>query len=207
MGINERGEVVGHAQTGAGSCDWPFQAVSWSASGGITNLGTLGGDYSTASAINNASQIVGDSQINDTSFERHAFLWLPEPAYGLPFGLHDLGTLGGDWNFARGINNLGWVVGQADQAPGDNRAFLWVHGVMIDLNDLIPGGSGWQLVSANDINDRGQIVGRGFLNGQDRAFLLTPVSAIPAASGYGVLAMAAFLIAGGVYVFRRRAGA
>lgn len=47
---------------------------------------------------------------------------------------------------------------------------------MLDLNALIPAGSNWTLNEANDINEHGQIVGRGRLNGQERAFLLTPAS-------------------------------
>jgi probable HAF family extracellular repeat protein len=45
---------------------------------------------------------------------------------------------------------------------------------MLDLNNLIPANSGWFLQAANAINDKGQIVGEGTLNGQIEAFLLTP---------------------------------
>ena len=37
-----------------------------------------------------------------------------------------------------------------------------------------PAGSGWSLSRAQDINDRGEIVGRGIHNGAQRAFLLSP---------------------------------
>lgn len=47
---------------------------------------------------------------------------------------------------------------------------------MRNLNRLIPANSGWQLTVARAINDAGQIVGDGILNGQQRAFLLTPVT-------------------------------
>jgi hypothetical protein len=57
---------------------------------------------------------------------------------------------------------------------GGGRAFLWEGGVMRDLNALIPEGSGWRLVRAQAINERGQITGLGILNGEFRAFLLTP---------------------------------
>ena len=43
-----------------------------------------------------------------------------------------------------------------------------------DLNDLIPSGSGWVLTEAEGINEAGRIVGVGWLNGQQRGFLLTP---------------------------------
>jgi hypothetical protein len=42
------------------------------------------------------------------------------------------------------------------------------------LNDLIPPSSGWVLEYAYDVNDFGQIVGAGSLDGQPRGFLLTP---------------------------------
>ena len=45
---------------------------------------------------------------------------------------------------------------------------------MVDLNTLLPADSGWVLLSANAINDAGQIVGEGTLDGEPRAFLLTP---------------------------------
>jgi probable HAF family extracellular repeat protein/T5SS/PEP-CTERM-associated repeat protein len=86
----------------------------------------------------------------------------------------DLGSLGGDWSHALDINDTGQVVGNARNSISQNRAFLWENGQMKDLNNLIPAGSGWALVSAEAINQSGQIVGFGVINGQTHAFLLTP---------------------------------
>ena len=50
---------------------------------------------------------------------------------------------------------------------------------MYNLNDLIPPGSGWDLIKATDINDAGQIVGFGTATPGSsylRAFLLVPVA-------------------------------
>ncbi|HEY3701676.1 MAG TPA: hypothetical protein VGL32_05420, partial [Acidimicrobiales bacterium] len=47
---------------------------------------------------------------------------------------------------------------------------------MTDLNSLIPAGSGWVLDQARAINDAGQIVGWGTINGHEHAFLLTPTT-------------------------------
>ena len=53
-------------------------------------------------------------------------------------------------------------------------AFVYRNGRMLDLNNLIPPGSGWALTQANGINDAGEIVGYGMIAGQQHAFLLTP---------------------------------
>jgi len=52
--------------------------------------------------------------------------------------------------------------------------FLYDSGNTIDLNTLLPTGSGWELAGAYGINDAGQIAGLGSINGQYRAFLMTP---------------------------------
>jgi len=41
---------------------------------------------------------------------------------------------------------------------------------MNDLNDLIPAGSGWELVTAFGINDAGQIAGTGVINASGTLF-------------------------------------
>jgi hypothetical protein len=46
---------------------------------------------------------------------------------------------------------------------------------MTDLNNLVSSISGWILSWAYDINNKGQIVGVGYHNGDQRGFLLTPV--------------------------------
>ena len=62
---------------------------------------------------------------------------------------------------------------------------------MLDLNSLIPSGSGWALTEAYAINSSGQIVGTGILNGVEHAVLLAdppasvpePSTALPVAVG------------------------
>jgi len=58
---------------------------------------------------------------------------------------------------------------------GGSRAFVYRNGTMLDLNALVPPGSP-QLIYANDIDDRGQIVGQAFdsTTGQLVAFVATP---------------------------------
>jgi uncharacterized membrane protein len=70
--------------------------------------------------------------------------------------LHDLGSLGGGFTVARGLNNRGVVVGLTiDATPpfGDMRAFTWT--VSRGMRAL-PGAPG---SIAYDINDKNQVVG------------------------------------------------
>ena len=112
---------------------------STSSSFTATDLGTLGGSWSVANAINDNGQVVGVSET--TSGERHAFLWQNGT-------MVDLGTLGGSWSFARAINDAGQVVGESEIANGEQRAFLWTPttpgattGTMTDLGTLSPGAA------------------------------------------------------------------
>ena len=94
------------------------------------------------------------------------------------YTITDLGTLGGSLSYAYGINDSGQVVGVSwITGNSTSHAFLYDGGNMIDLNTLLPTGSGWVLKSAYGINDSGQIVGYGSINGSsdERAFLMTPV--------------------------------
>src|SRR5215469_15526134 len=75
------------------------------------------------------------------------------------YTLTDLGTLGGTFSQAFGVNDKGWVVGFAT-TEGDIslHAFLWRRGVMTDLGTL--GGSDpLPSSAANAVNNRGEIVG------------------------------------------------
>lgn len=80
---------------------------------------------------------------------------------------------------ARAINDLGQIVGTrmiVTNSTGVAGAFFYYPGSpAIDLNDTLANGSGWHLLEATDINNLGQIVGNGMLNGQRTSFLLTPI--------------------------------
>ena len=166
LGINDHGQAVGWSLT---DCT-VFHPVLWE-NGSVTDLVGLGGTAdSTAFAINNRGQAIGWSYLSG-DLTKHGFLWNKD------VGMTDLGTLSGDFSSAAwSIDNKGRVVGTSCDASGNCRAFLWQHGVMTDLNSLIPVGSPWFLVEADGINSRGEIVGAAFnaSTGELHAFLATP---------------------------------
>jgi probable HAF family extracellular repeat protein len=75
----------------------------------------------------------------------------------ISYHLTDIGTFGGTWSEALGINNKGQVVGGASRGNGIRRAFLYDDGVMIDMGSLF-GESGESIAAA--INERGQLAGQ-----------------------------------------------
>ena len=105
-------------------------------------------------------------------FRQQAFLWQNgdrQAIDGLAEAVNDQAQVVG-WS--------GCALGAEDRAKGRESpyAFLWQNGELIDLNDLLLPESGWRLTKANDINNHGQIVGHGEIDGKSRAFLLTPIT-------------------------------
>ena len=82
LGINDAGQVVGYCRRG------PHAFITGPNGVGMTDLGTLGGDYSVAYGINDAGQVVGYS--STAAGAHHAFITGPNGV-----GMTDLGTLGG----------------------------------------------------------------------------------------------------------------
>jgi probable HAF family extracellular repeat protein len=135
----------------------------------MTVLPTPAGYSSVASRINERGQIIGRLEPNDASWETwRAALWDKGSVKVLLDQASD----------ARGINNRGQVVGAVLTGSG---GFFYEPGKGVrSLNDLIDTSSGWNIVYAQAINERGQIAGFGC-----KGELCGPVLMNPAADQAG----------------------
>ena len=176
IGINDSGQITGlsgdcfspNFNAGGGT---PQHAVVWQ-NDGVTDIGTLGGSSIFPWAINSRGQVVGQASVpGDTT--THTFLWHK----GV---MRDLGVVPGDTlSAAFGLNDQGQVVG-GSCGPTVTlefgcRAYLWTHGVMLDLNALVSSTPVY-LVFGNDINSKGEIAAYAFdqSNGEFHAALAIP---------------------------------
>ncbi|HEX5473847.1 MAG TPA: hypothetical protein VFX12_04215 [Vicinamibacterales bacterium] len=161
LAINDSGQVAGTSTTTDGS-QHAFRA---NVDGTIDDLGSLStGGMSMASAIDAGGDVVGRSLTAAGAF--HAFRYSDH--------MEDIDTLGSASSNAMGVAGSA-TVGAFQVADGSSHAFVHTHADgMVDLNTRIPADSGWVLQSAVSVNASGQIAGMGMLNGQQRAFRLTP---------------------------------
>jgi uncharacterized membrane protein len=174
--FNQLGQAVGYGQTDQLTGQ---HAVFWNndAKHSIVDLGTLPGDLSSlAWDLNDLGQAVGES---DPPFGRIPTLWNNDAAHtpvALPF------PAGDNFGTANSINSIGQVLGSTAYAtPGTwnttgSHIVIWRDGGVFDLTSLLDPatGAGWTITYAPSINNKGQIVGIGELNGTPTPFLMTP---------------------------------
>jgi probable HAF family extracellular repeat protein len=162
--INERGQIVGASTTSsipnAVTGMPPWDPFLWEKGKGMTDLGTLGGAYGGAQAINNRDQVVGLSSIaadpaacngfpDNNNFNCHNFLWDKGTLIDL-----NTSTIGGKPQFVAAINDAGEIVGWGVFPDAPTDAFLWRNGVATDLGNL-----GDCFSSGHAINSDSQVVG------------------------------------------------
>ena len=148
---------------GGGEQGWLFH---------VTDLGTLGGDMSTALAVNDSGHVVGWSRLEGTD-THHAFRYVGG-------SMRDLGTLsGGGSSTAAGINRDGVICGTSAVGEPNQRAFRYANNRMDDIGTVSPSVS----ANAEGINNAGQIVG----NSGNAAFLWTngQMAPLPTPGGAG----------------------
>jgi probable HAF family extracellular repeat protein len=157
--INNLGQVAGDSNLAG---DEITHAFFWDR-GQMTDV-VPGSDFAVAEALNDKGEVVGGATSPGDACI-HAFLWRDGVLIRLKARSNALG-----------INSSSQVVGQASMCGGTTRAFLWEKGRgAVDLDRLVPPGSGVILTIARKITDNGEITAQGTLpNGDEHAFLLIP---------------------------------
>ncbi len=146
VAINNRGTIVGYSETDERHGDTFCHAVCW-VHRKVRDLG-----IGCALSINAAGDIVGNSDPRPSYYYQET--------YSLP------------WTTESNNAAEDFYTDAADKS----QALLWTCGYRYDLNDCIPPHSGWILINASGINNRGQIVGYGRFHDEGHAFLLTPTA-------------------------------
>jgi probable HAF family extracellular repeat protein len=126
------------------------------------DLGKLGGgEYSSASGINDAGEVAGAGNIAKSIVP---FVWRPAG------GFQRIPLLPGDnCGQAFGINKSGHVVGYSS-GPNGRRGFLWTRSTGVQNLGVLPGGN---YSTACDINDLDEVAGTSASAAGDRAVLWT----------------------------------
>lgn len=156
--LNDTGTVTGYAEGPEGG-PRSILAFRWTRREGIRAIGALPDEFTWATGINEAGQIVGATPFAPEQ-RPHAFVWTPRQ------GLRDLGTGTGERSSATKITDDGVVIGDIISFGTLYHGFVWTRSTgMIEFAAGQPGIETF----TTDVNRAGQVVG-GF---GGRAFLWT----------------------------------
>lgn len=167
-GINAARHVVGYSGLKRDSAE--SRGFIWTSTEGMIDLGTLGGSYTQAFAINEAGWVTGTSALNPwvKNGGTHAFIYQPifEPQWPTK-PMQDLGTLGGTSSWGTAINNKRHVVGYST-ITYEPRVHAFFHNgeKMIDLGALEK--EGFDYSAALAINSDDFVVGVSYFPATDR---------------------------------------
>jgi len=134
---------------------------------------TFGHPTAEATSINNSGDVVG---VYWNDFVYRAFIY----SKGVFTEITD--NYKSQYSKALDINDQGQIVGFIQLPPdasckcGDYwqaHAFVYQNGTLTNLNTLLTPDQDWHLQYATAINNNGQIVGKGYHHGRERAFLIT----------------------------------
>jgi probable HAF family extracellular repeat protein len=144
---------------------------------GMQDLGSLGFPRSVSIAMNNSGDVIGWS--SESNLESRFFLYTDQNGItALPLGTMEASL--------EDINDSRWIVGSRNFS-----AVLWTPASgLIDLDAMLPVGTEGHLRAAIAVNNRGQILGTGWLNGQAGLFRVT-VHQLPSPGAFVMFAFAA----------------
>jgi probable HAF family extracellular repeat protein len=146
-GINNAGTIVGYSVDSASNS----QAVVFE-NGGVTAIGGFSGG-SRASAVSEDGKIGGEFIAGPLN--QGVFVWDGG-------GSSTLYSVAGRVLYLHGINSVGQAVGDGwiNGSP-DHNGYLYADGTATVLNTRLVGDTNWDIYSANDINESGQIAAFG----------------------------------------------
>lgn len=190
--VNNRGEVIAFADTpipdpNAPNCLQSDCLISHAIKGGngeSTDLGALPGVNDSVPTWITANGLIAGLSENGETDPLTGFPELRAVFWNQDGSINDLGTLGGNFSQAFGINSHAQIVGAASNTIPDPfaaimfpsttqvRAFLWQGGSMRDLGTL---GSGND-ANAQGVNERGQVTGFSFTDTSPNATTGIPTS-------------------------------
>ena len=141
VSVSDNGETIsGQAILPGGRS----RAFVWSAVHGLIDLGTLGGDYSSAAdASNDGSVVVGRATLEDG--RRRAFRWT------LNSGMTDLGTAGENESAALSVSDDGVTVSGVGISGNSSNPIVWRGQTEISVSNL--GGNLGYLLSLTPSGD------------------------------------------------------
>lgn len=183
MGISGDGRyAVGSSEvslySGFQAIRWDLEHIETTGTASYQALGTLGGSDSRAIAVNRDGRVVvGEAENIDGNSE--AFRWEEGGTWGDASNpqMESLGTLGGNFSIARGVNADGnVVVGESSLADNSNAAFRWTRETgMESLSDWLRNSgvdTAWIFKAANGVSDDGLVITGVRADGMsDRAFI------------------------------------
>ena len=162
-GANAIGQVVGFSGLQRDSSE--SRAFMWTYQTGMKDIGTLGGSYAQANAINEAGFITGTAQTWAMFVTTHAFIYQASATGGQ---MRDLGMLGsGLSSYGMAINAYNHVAGYSTFQANNERVHAFLHNgkTMIDLGSLGTKGTDSDVSVALGVNKLDQVVGYSYLPG------------------------------------------